>query len=180
VKENPRSSKSSNKKRPSHLLVGRVGRAVGLKGEVEVQITSDAPERFASGNSVVISESSRSLTVESTRKQGDRTVVKFAETSDRDDAEAIKGAELVIPLTQARALEDDEYWDHDLIGCSVVSIEGREIGTVTDVLHQPSGSLLSVEGHSGEHLVPLVREVIRSVEPGKRITIDPIPGLLDD
>ncbi len=119
MKENPRSSKSSSN--PSDLLVGRVGRAVGLKGEVEVQITSDAPERFASGNSVVISESSRSLTVESTRKQGDRTIVKFVEISDRDDAEALKGAELVIPLSEARALEDDEYWDHDLIGCLVVS-----------------------------------------------------------
>lgn len=199
MKENPRSSKSFSsrdrsspaadsaasrfargKGRPSHLLVGRVGRAVGLKGEVEVQVTSDAPERFASGNSVVISESSHSLTVESTRTQGDRTIVKFAEIADRDASEALKGAELVIPLTEARALEDDEYWDHDLIGCLVVDVDGREIGSVSDVLHQPSGSLLSVVGESGEHLVPLVREVIRSVEPGKRITIDPIPGLLDD
>lgn len=178
MKENPRSSKSSSS--PSHLLVGRVGRAVGLKGELEVQITSDAPDRFASGNAVVVSDTSRSLTVESMRKQGERTVVKFAEITDRDDAEALKGAELVIPLSEARALEEDEYWDHDLIGCLVVSIDGREIGTVGDVLHQPSGSLLSVVGKSGEHLVPLVREVIRSVEPGVRITIDPIPGLLDD
>ncbi len=118
--------------------------------------------------------------MESTRTQGDRTIVKFAEIADRDASEALKGAELVIPLTEARALEDDEYWDHDLIGCLVVDVDGREIGSVSDVLHQPSGSLLSVVGESGEHLVPLVREVIRSVEPGKRITIDPIPGLLDD
>jgi 16S rRNA processing protein RimM len=114
------------------------------------------------------------------RKQGDRTVVKFSEVSDRNDAEALKGAELVIPLKEARALEDDEYWDHDLIGCLVVSVDGEEIGTVADVLHQPSGSLLSVVGDSGEHLVPLIRQVVRSVELGKRITIEPIPGLLGD
>jgi len=137
VKENPRSSKSSNR-RPSHLLVGRVGRAVGLKGEVEVQVTSDAPERFASGNKVVLSETSRSLTVETVRRQGERTIVKFAEIADRDASESLKGAELFIPLTEARALEDDEYWDHDLIGCLVVSLDGQEIGTVTDVLQQPS------------------------------------------
>ncbi len=112
--------------------------------------------------------------------QGDRTVVKFVEVTGREDAEALKGAELVIPVSQARALGDDEYWDHDLIGCVVVSVDGEEIGTVTDVLHQPSGSLLSVAGESGEHLVPLIRNVVRAVEPRVRITIEPIPGLLGD
>lgn len=165
---------------PDSLLVGRVGRAVGLKGEVEVQVTSDAPERFASGNAVVVSQSSQTLTVESARKQGERTIVKFAEVPDRNRAEALKGAELVIPIAQARPLGPDEYWDHDLIGCAVVTVEGEEVGTVADVVQQPSGSLLAVASKSGEHLVPLIRPVIRSVEPGIRITIDPIPGLLDD
>ena len=180
MKENPRSSKSSNSGRPSHLLVGRVGRAVGLKGEVEVLVLSDAPERFASGSQVDVAQTARVLTVGSTRKQGDRTVVKFAEIVDRDQAQELKGEELFISLAQARELDQDEYWDHDLIGCTVVTVDGREVGRVADVLHQPSGSLLSVEGESVEHLIPLIRSVIREVVPGQRIVIEPIAGLLGD
>jgi 16S rRNA processing protein RimM len=85
----------------------------------------------------------------------------------------------VIPAEAARALDEDEYWDHDLIGCSVVTADGTAVGRVTDVLHQPASSILVVQGER-EHLIPLIRDVVRSVEPGTRITIDPLPGLLDD
>lgn len=179
MKENPRSSRSSSN--PSHLLVGRVGRAVGLKGEVEVLVSSDAPDRFAAGGTVYVDDGgSKVLTVEASRSRGDRTVVKFAEIDERTAAESLRGAELVIPLAQARELETGEYWDHDLIGCAVVTVQGERVGQVTDVLQQPSGSLLVVKNAGGEHLVPLIQEVIRSVEPGVLITIEPIPGLLGD
>jgi 16S rRNA processing protein RimM len=154
--------------------VGQLGRAVGLKGEVEVLVLSDAPDRFSPGS--VLKAETRTLTVRSVRKNKDRTVVAFEEITDRDGAEALKGAQLFIEAERARSLEADEYWDHDLIGCAVVTVDGREIGEVTDVLHQPAGELLVV----GKHLVPLIRDVVRSVEPRVRITIDPLPGLLDD
>ena len=57
----------------------------------------------------------------------------------------------------------------------VVTTDGRELGHVSDVLHQPSGELLAV----GDHLIPLIKDVVREVVPGERITVDPIPGLLD-
>ena len=158
------------------MTVGIVGRAVGLKGEVEVGVTSDAPERFAAGAQLFIG--SRALVVRSVRTQGDRTIVTFESVDDRTAAEALRGAELSIPVEAARDLDDDEYWDHDLIGCVVVTVDGDDVGVVTDVLHQPAGSVLMVRGER-EHLVPLIRDVVRVVEPRKRITIDPIPGLLD-
>jgi 16S rRNA processing protein RimM len=144
-------------------------------------VSSDAPERFAVGATVLLDEdTARPLTVETSRTQGERTIVKFAEIDDRTAAEELKGAELVIPLAEARELSTDEYWDHDLIGCAVVTVDGEQVGEVTDVLHQPTGSLLTVSGENGDHLVPLIKDVIRSVTPGLRITIDPIPGLLGD
>ena len=161
---------------PSHFTVGVIGRAVGLKGEVEVAVTSDAPDRFAPGSQLIAG--TRLLVVRSTRTQRDRMIVTFEGIDDRTRAEALRGAELMIPSEVARDLDADEYWDHDLIGCVVETLEGEEVGRVTDVLHQPSSSILVVRGER-EHLVPLIRHVIRSVEPRKRITIDPIPGLLD-
>ena len=150
--------------------VGRISRAVGLRGEVEVAPETDNPERFAVG-----SRFNDSLVVAASRTQNGRTIVSFEGCSDRDGAEALRGTVLTISVDEARALADDEYWDHDLIGKSVVTLDGTMIGVVEDVVQQPSGSLLSV----GKHLIPLVHGIITSIEE-ERIIIDPIPGLLDD
>lgn len=177
MKESPRSSRSSSS--PSHLVVGRVGRAVGLKGEVEVAVVSDDPGRFAKGSVVLVAKDLKPLTLANVRKQGDRTIVAFEEVTDRADAEALRGTDLVIESERARPLGEGEYWDHDLIGCGVVTTDGSRIGEVVDVLHQPGGDVLVVRGER-EHLIPLIADVVRDVEPTRLVTIDPIPGLLDD
>lgn len=142
-------------------------------------VLTDNPDRFASGSVVLRGDELTTLTVSRTRRTRDRTVVSFEEVTDRDGAEALRGAELVIATDQARPLEADEHWDHDLLGCAVVTEQGTEVGTVTDVLHQPSGELLLVEGKGKELLIPLVRSIVKHVERRRRITIDPPEGLLD-
>lgn len=164
---------------PSHLIVGTVGRAVGLKGEVEVAVTSDTPDRFAPGSRVLVVPDLRPLTVRSARSHRGRTIVAFAGITDRAGAGALRGAELVVPIEHARRLGSDEYWDHDLIGCEVVTTDGRRVGSVTDVLHAPANDVLVVRGEGREHLVPLIGEVVREVARRERITIEPLPGLLD-
>lgn len=144
-----------------------------MRGEVDVLIVSDEPSRFAPGS--VLRTGGRVLTVRATRRQGERTVVSFAEVTDRTQADALKGAELVVAVEDARALEGDEYWDHDLIGCTVVTIDGTELGTVVDVLHQSANEVLVVD----QLLIPLVSTVVKDVRPRYRITVDPPPGLLD-
>ena len=158
-------------------MVGRLGRAVGLRGEIEVLIVSDEPSRFASGS--VLLAGDRTLTVQAKRLQGTRTIVTFAEVTDRTGAEALKGAELAVPIEDARPLENDEYWDHELVGCIVVTVDAVELGTVRDVLHQPANEVLVIEDGTKQLLIPLVSAVVKSVEPGHRITVDPPAGLLD-
>jgi 16S rRNA processing protein RimM len=82
---------------------------------------------------------------------------------------------LYIPASAARRLDEGEFWDHDLVGCVVVTTDGRELGPVSEVLHQPAGELLAV----GDLLVPFIKDVVREVVPRERITIEPLPGLLD-
>jgi 16S rRNA processing protein RimM len=151
-----------------------------LKGEIEVAVESDAPGRFAPGSVVFLRDGLRPLAIRSMRTHRDRTIVTFDEITDRSGAEALKGAELVIDASAARALEDAEYWDHDLIGCTVVTTAGDEVGEVTDVLHGGANEVLVVHAADNkEHLVPLICEIVRDVQPRVRITIEPMPGLLE-
>jgi 16S rRNA processing protein RimM len=85
-----------------------------------------------------------------------------------------------IDASHARPLEEAEYWDHDLIGCTVVTTDGADVGIVDDVLHAGGNEVLVVRGDAGaEHLIPLIADIVRAVEPRVRITIEPMPGLLE-
>lgn len=159
------------------LFVGRIGRAVGLKGEVEVAVESDAADRFAPGSTLHTPD--QALVVASSRVHGDRSIVTFEGIADRTAAESLRGARLYIDAADARPLEEGEYWDHDLVGCAVISTTGEHIGTVTDVLHHGANDVLTVTADGKEHLIPLIKEVVRDVVPKERITIEVIPGLLD-
>ncbi len=154
---------------------------MGLRGEVEVAVESDAPERFAPGSRLLTAE--RTLTVRTSRVHRDHTIVTFEQIDDRTGAESLRGVELFIDAADARPLEQGEYWDHDLVGCTVVTTDGRTIGDVTDVLHQAANEVLVVTGKGKsterEYLIPLIGDVVRTVEPRTRITIEPFPGLLD-
>lgn len=166
---------------PSHLVVGEIGPPVGLRGEMHVLVLSDDPRRFAPGATVLLEASGRSLTVRRTREQRDRTVVSFEEVVDRTGAEALRGSRLVVPVSEARELEEGEYWDHELIGAIVVTDDGTEVGRVAEVLHPPGNDVLVVRSGGREHLVPLVAAFVRGVDrSAHRIEIQPIPGLLDE
>lgn len=140
-----------------------------MRGEVEIAVESDNPDRFAPG-----SRFKDGLVIRASRTHNGRVIVTFEGVTDRSGAEAMRGTVLKIDADEARPLDDDEFWDHDLIGSTVVTVDGEVIGVVDDVVQQPSGSLLSV----GKHLIPLVRGIVTEVTDGK-IVIDPIPGLLD-
>lgn len=154
-----------------YLIVGFVGRPVGLKGEVEVEVVSDDPIRFAVGSTVIESGPDRPLNIRSVRRNRHGTVIGFEEVTDREAAEALRGSELVVRVGDARPLGPQEYWDHDLIGCAVTTTDGRDLGHVTDVLHTPANDVLVVTGPAGEHLIALVADAIESIEPGSRITV---------
>ncbi len=166
---------------PTNLVVGEIGPPVGLRGEMQVLVLSDDPTRFAPGATVLLEDSARPLTVRRTRGRRDRTVVSFEEISDRTEAEALRGSRLVVPVSSARALDADEYWDHELIGALVVTAEGTEVGRVAEVLHPAANDVLVVRSGDREHLVPLVAAFVRGVDrAARRIEIEPIPGLLDE
>jgi len=156
---------------PDRLEVGRIGRAHGLHGEVAFTLTSDVTERVARGSILHVGD--RPLTVVASRPHQGRWLVRFAEVTDRTDAEALRG-ELVTadPIEGA----DDVLWVHELVGARVLDPAGTDLGPIVAVEANPASDLLVVEIAGREVLVPSVFVVERR-DGG--IVIDPPEGLLD-
>jgi 16S rRNA processing protein RimM len=120
------------------LVVGRVGRPHGLRGEVAVEVRTDDPaERFASGCVLATQpEALGPLTVTKARPHAGGLIVSFSGVSDRDGAEKLRGAWLVIDSADVPNPDDpDEFYDHQLIGLDAVTTTGCHVGTIADVRH---------------------------------------------
>lgn len=159
--------------------MGRITRAHGVKGEVSVLPLSEVPSRFDPGSRLFAGEGSdRPLTVASARPHRARLIVAFEEVGDRDQAEGLGGVYLFVPTATAPSLPKGAYWPHDLVGCDVVTEEGRSLGTIREVVHGPANDLWATEGEAGEVLVPALKDVVREVDlPGKRVVVREVPGL---
>lgn len=170
------------------VVVGRVGRPQGIRGEVTVEVRTDDPdERFAEGAVLLTDPAERGpLTVAQARDHSGRLVVAFAGVPDRNAAEALRDTLLLVDVRTLAPIDDpDEFHDWQLRGLAAVLGDGTAVGTVADVLHLPQGDVLVVarggaEG-AGEVLVPFVRAIVPTVDlAGRRVVLDPPPGLLDD
>ncbi len=168
------------------LTVGRVVKAHGVTGEVVVEVRTDEPEtRFAPGAALRAKGSDhreRNIVVEAARAHGSRLLVRLAGVADRDAADALRGSLLVIDSEDLPPIDEpDTYYDHQLEGLRVRTTDGRDIGTVTEVLHTAAGELLAVNrGEAGEVLVPFVSAIVTSVSLDACVVeIDPPDGLLE-
>lgn len=165
------------------LVVGRIGRPHGIRGEVTIEVRTDDPgERFAPGARLATDPPERGpLTIERARRHADRMLIAFAGVSDRDTAEDLRGTYLVIDSADLPALTDpDEFHDHELRGLSVVTDDGVPVGVVDDVTHLGQDVLVVRRDDGTETLVPFVREIVPEVDvAGGRIVIAPPAGLID-
>jgi 16S rRNA processing protein RimM len=165
------------------LVVGRIAKAHGVAGEVSVDVRTDNPdERFAIGSTLDTEPVEHGpLTVERARWHAGRLLVGFSSVSDRSAAEELRGTMLVVDsATSGLTGDDDDYWDHDLIGLVVETADGTSLGPVTDVLHPPGPDLLSIDVAGQDVLVPFVASIVPVVDlAAGRIVVDPPEGLLD-
>jgi 16S rRNA processing protein RimM len=163
--------------------VGRIARAHGIRGQVIVTLETDFPEeRFQPGAELFIERAGavQALTLTSVRFHRDRPVVGIAGVETMNDAEALAGRELRVPVDRLAALPGGTFYRHDLIGCRVETRAGEVVGTVENVEGTLNGSRLVVAATRGEVLIPLVAEICTTIDPAaKRIVVDPPEGLLD-
>src|SRR5215470_17523790 len=137
-------------------LVGRIARAHGIRGQVIVNPETDFPEeRFQPGAELFIERGGRleTLTVTSARFHRERPVIGIAGVETMNDAEALAGQELRVPIDRLVALPAQTFYRHDLVGCEVETAGGRKVGVVRDVEGTLTGSRLVVDGTNGEVLI---------------------------
>src|SRR5580692_1798583 len=171
------------------VIVGRIGRPHGIRGEVVIGVRTDEPDlRFAVGATLDATEradepADGQLTVAAARWHSGQLLVAFAGITDRTAAGELTGRWLSMDSSQLPESSDpDEFRDHELIGLSVRTSAGDAVGVVADVLHHGQDLLVvrRDEGKAGEYLVPFVKAIVPEIDIGAGIlVIDPPPGLLD-
>ena len=170
-----------------YLVVGRIGRPHGLKGEVSVEPRTDEPERRFAAGARLDTERNRpgkhsagALTVRSSRWHSGRLLVTFDEIADRSAAEEARGTLLVVPVDPEETPDDpEEFYDHPLVGLAVVTTAGDVVGEVAESVHGAAQDLLVVKVGDREVLVPFVAALVPEVDlAGRRVVVDDRPGLL--
>ena len=171
------------------LVVGRVVKSHGVRGELVVEVRTDSPdERFAAGSRLVgrvgrgDQATDRDVTIEAARQHSGRLLVRLVGVADRDTADALRGMLLLVDSETLPDPEDpDEYHDHQLVGLRVLDTSGATLGEVTEIVHTPAGELLAIRLSDGlDALVPFVSEMVPEVDlAGGTCVIDPPEGLLD-
>jgi 16S rRNA processing protein RimM len=175
---------------PDEVVVGRVGRPHGVRGEVSVELRTDEPDRrFAVGNALLVRRPGAGpapaydiLSVVAARWHQDRLLVRFEELDDRTAAEGARGLVLATTVTPEERPEDpEEFYDHQLVGLAVVTTDGREVGTVAEVLHSGAQDLLVVDRDGRDAaMVPFVSALVPDVDlDGGRLVVADRPGLLE-
>lgn len=169
------------------LVVGRIRRPHGIRGDVSVEVRTDDPDaRFVVGSALRTDPAGRGpLTLTAKRWHAGSLILAFAEIGDRTAAEELRGTWLVVDSADVPPTGDpDEFHDHELIGLAAVTAGGEPVGVVTDVLHHGQDLLVvrpaTGGGGRGQLLVPFVAAIVPEVDVAAgRLVVDPPPGLLD-
>lgn len=166
------------------VVVGRIGKPHGLRGQVTVELRTDEPdERFAPGSVLFSDGAAGELTVGEIHWHSGRLLVNFVGYESRSAAESLRGTIVEVERDESdRPANPDEFYDSALIGCRVETVSGDFLGLVNEVVHLPSQELLSVVTATGrEVLIPFVSQIVPTVDTAnRRILIDPPIGLIEE
>ena len=163
------------------VVVARIGKAHGLKGEVTVQVHTDSPkERFVKGAQFSTQPASVGpLTIRAARVHNGIQLLAFDEAPDRTAAEALRNTKLLAAADEL--VEDDAWYEDDILGFDVVLEDGTSVGTVAGLETREVQDLLTVKDADGhEILVPFVEEIVPDIdEDVRKVVLTPPPGLLE-
>lgn len=161
------------------IAVGRINSPWGLKGHVKVTPLTSNPERLRVDAELLV-RGERRRVLESVEPYG-YPILRFEGYPDRTAAELLRGEVIEIEEDELGELPAGEYYVDDLIGMTVVTSEGETIGELVDVLATGANDVYVVKRpQARDVLIPAIPDVIRAVDlAAKRMTIEPLPGLLD-
>jgi 16S rRNA processing protein RimM len=165
------------------VVVGRIGRPHGVRGEVTVEVRTDDPDlRFAPGAVLRTEPADRGpLTIAGRRWHREVLLLSIDGVESREAAEELRDTQLHVPVAELPALEDpDDYYDHQLVGLTARLPDGTDLGRVSAVRHEGADLLVVHRVEGGELLVPFVTAIVPTVDlAGGSLVVDPPEGLLD-
>ena len=169
----------------NRIALGVIRRAHGVRGEASVEPWTDSPDRFSEVHSVTLVSpdevATRETKIDSARVHGDRVLVKFDGIDSPEALRDVQNWTIEIPESEARPLEPDEYFLHDLAGLRLVDAEGRERGEVLEAYAGGGGTLLNVRAPDGhEFEVPFVADICTSIDLASKTIVVALPTGLDD
>lgn len=182
----PARPKSGDESIPDgYMAVGRIVAVHGLRGEVKVDLYTDFPERFAPGVILFAGDDLSEMEVQRARPHKGHILLTLVGVTDRTQAEAMRGWWLLVDEDHAVELDDNNFWVHDILGMSVETEQGEQLGLVQDVLFTGANDVYVVGPHDPEEgdelLLPAIEEVVRRVDLAERvITVHLLPGLREE
>lgn len=163
--------------------IGVVVALFGIRGELKVRLLTDIPDRFAELDAVYLGPADRRYAIARARPyKGEMVIVKLEGVDDTNAAEALRNAELRIPISELAKLPPDSYFQHDILGMTVYTLAGRALGPIIDIIETGSNDVYVIRGADGKQiLIPAIKAVVKQVDLTRRVmSIDPLPGLLED
>jgi 16S rRNA processing protein RimM len=166
------------------VAIGEVGRPYGVRGEVRVTPLTDRPERFEALADCVLWDEGRDrrrpCRIVSVRAHGDGLVLALAGYDSPEAVAALTGWLLAVPEAEALPAPEGHFYPWQLVGCRVLTEDGRDVGQVLRIEGSPAQDLWVVGDGTREHLVPAVAEIVREVAlEERRVVIRPPEGLLE-
>ena len=171
---------------PTHLAVGLLKKPHGVKGDALIYPVTDEPETiFAVGRRLVVLDrdsrpTGRELVIARSRAYHRAWLLHFEGIEVREGLDELRERQLAIPVEEARPLEPNEFYMHELVGLKVATAGGDAVGVVAEVVEAPQGWLLDVAGAAKRHLIPFTAGVVERVDrDAGLVVIAPPAGLLE-
>ncbi|MGC8879812.1 MAG: ribosome maturation factor RimM [Anaerolineae bacterium] len=168
---------------PRFIVIGRILRPHGVRGEVLVEVITDFPERFDVLEVAYLGYDNWHATpyrVRTRRWHRAWALLSFEGYPDRTSVEALRDMFVQIPIEEAQPLPEGTYYAHELMGLDVFTTEGEEIGRISDVLFTAANDVYVVQGARGEILLPAISQVVKQIDlAAGRVIVELLPGLLE-
>lgn len=163
--------------------IGKVVALFGVRGELKVRLLTDIPDRFRELESVYVGPNHTRHPIQSIRPyKGEMIVLKLGGIDDANAAEPLRNQDLSIPLSELAKLPPGSYYQHDILGLHVFTLDGRDLGTIVDIIVTGSNDVYGIKTPGGSQiLIPAIKDVIKQIDLVRHtMHIDPLPGLLDN
>ncbi len=182
--KNQPTERGSESSEPRFLIIGRIRKPHGVRGELKVSVLTDTPKRLTWLETVYITRrdddpNPQAVAVKGVRFHGEDALLTLDGYASREAAGTLRQHWLMVPIAEAIPLEEGEYYAYQAIGLVVWTADGVQLGSVTQLIETGANDVFVVAGTDGEILLPDIPDVVQEVDiAGKKMIVTLLPGLL--